>query len=119
MTRHLSFERIATTEDSGDPVLRAEFDDTNSYLTAVICNDRETVRVTQVWSERDGDMSRMLDAICRQLDTSDVRFMVPLGEDLDAHLHGFERTTEDHHDPTGGTMEVEVLRGEWTPEAHE
>jgi len=118
-TRYLSFEQIATTEDTGDPVIRAEFEDTESYVNAVICNDRETIRVTHVKSFYDGDMSRILDAMTRQLDTTDVRFMIPLGSDLRNHLHGYEKTTEKHVDPNGGIVEVEVLVGNWEPSEYD
>lgn len=120
VTRRLTFEQIAITEDTGDPVLRGELPDTSSYLNAVLSDDLSTIRVTHVFSNRDGDMSTMLDTMVRQLDTTDVRFMVPLGKefgsDLEDHLHGYEKTTEEHAHPTRGTIEVEVLVGEWTPD---
>lgn len=117
MARDLTYERIATTEDTGEPVIHAELSDTGSYVNAVISGDREVIRVTHVESFHKGDMALMLDSMTRQLATQDVRFMVPLGEavgsDLAAKLDGFEQTTEVVQDPDGGTMEVEVLVGEW------
>lgn len=116
--RTLSFERIATTEDTAEPVVHAEFEDTGSYVNAVICDDRSVIRVTHVKSFLDGDMSRMLDAMTRQLDTTDVRFMVPLGpefgSDLRDHLRDYTETRETHDGPDG-EVEVEVLRCEWRP----
>lgn len=120
-TRRLTFEQIATTEHHNEPVLRGEFPDTGSYVNAVLSDNRSTIRVTHTESYHDGDMSRILDAMVRQLDTHDVRFMVPLGEtygsDLESKLHGYEKTTETHPGPGGETAEVEVLVGEWTPDS--
>lgn len=117
MSRELTYDRIATTQDTYEPVIHAELEDTGSYINAVISDDQSLIRVTHVLSNHTGDMKILLDSITRQLETKQVRFMVPLGAEfgsnLEAKLDGFEKTTEEVHDPDGGTMNVPVLVGEW------
>lgn len=116
MHRELTFEKIATTEDTGEPVIHAELPDTNSYLNVVIGED-QIIRVTHVESFHSGDMKIMLDEVTSQLESKHVRFMVPLGKelgsDLEDHIYGFEKITVSVEAPDGGTMQVEALDGEW------
>lgn len=124
MNRKLTFDRIGTTEDTGDPVIRAEFEDTESYLDAIIVQDEELIRVWMVESNIKGDMKKMMDEITSQLDIYDVHFLEPeafelLGKEADIKqaVNGFERKEKliDKPDKPGKIKSV-YLEGRWNNE---
>lgn len=112
MARKLSFERIGTTEDTDDPVIRATLEDTGSFLDAIIPDGGEEIRVWFVQSNHQGDMKIMLDEIVAQLDETHVLFLSPLTDRIDERLHGFERRTHEIVLPEGTVEEQEILEGE-------
>lgn len=115
-TRKLSYDRIATTEDTGDPVIHAELEDTGSFVDAIVAGDG-IIRIAHVESRRQGDMKVIVDDMVEQLETSTIWFLNPLGEELGSNLeerlHGFEKKTVDIHSPGTDVDEIEVLEGEW------
>lgn len=113
-TRKLTFERIATTENSGDPVIEARLEDTGSFAI-VIVTDEEFLRVANVESNRKGDMKILIDEVTEQLDRRRIWFLNPLGGGLEERLEGFERTTKPIDDPDAPQPVQEVLEGVWEP----
>lgn len=121
MTRRLTFDRLATTEDSADPVIHAELPDTASYANIIYCGslDPAELRVAHVASRRQGDMAVILDEVVEQTGVTLVRFLTPLDElkddgatNLMDRLDGFTEATETvTHD--GDELEVESYVGEW------
>lgn len=109
--RQLTFKRIATTEDTGDPVIQAEFTDVGSHMKVIIDTADEILRVAFVKSEAKGDMSRILDEIVRQVGWTHVMFLTPLNDQLEAKLDGFTEGTEyiERMDDV-----LTYLEGEWT-----
>lgn len=126
MARRLTFERIATTEDTGDPVIHATFSDVGSFANIVVDQEDELLRVTHVDSEVRGDMKRILDEVVEQIGWTRVRFMLPL-DDMKAEgtqklidrLNGFEKMIEEVESPDGDTMKVDSYDGEWKIEAND
>ena len=117
--RRLRYEQIASTEDTGDPVIRAEFEDTGSHAEIIIDQQYNLLRVGFVESEADGDMRRILDDATQQLGITTLRFLNPLteyGSQIEDRLHGFEKEVEEFPHPDGGTIEIETLVGEWDPD---
>lgn len=117
-TRKLSYDRIATTEDTGDPVIRAELEDTGSYVNVIVAGDG-IIRIANVESRYQGDMKTIVDDLVDQLETERIWFMNPLtefGSNLEQRLHGFEKKTVDIHSPGTDVDKIEVLEGEWLME---
>lgn len=69
-SRKLTFEQIDTTHDTGDPVIQAQLQDTNSLAIFTINYHWDAVMIHLVDSFREGDMSVLLDEIVRQAPTS-------------------------------------------------
>lgn len=124
MPRRLTFEVLATTEDTDDPVLRAEFQDTGSFMDVILPGDHDRIHVWLVESNRTGDMALMLDELVAQLDRNHIWFLTPLDEykkdredTLMARLTNFEAFYHEFHDPTAdepdATYEMLVYRGDW------
>lgn len=113
MGRDLSIRQLATTEDTGEPVIRAEFEDTGSRLDAILCDDRSLVRVWTVHSNRKGDMKLMLDEICHQLSTSNVHFLEPDLGPLEDRLKNAARHEETVTGPDGNELKSVYLAVEW------
>lgn len=111
-SRRLSFDRIATTEDTDDPVIRAELPDTGSWMTVILETEPETIRVAYVESKARGDMAWMLDEVVRQMGWNDVLFLSPLNDQLVDRLHGFSEETE-YIEERG--EELTYLEGVWHP----
>jgi hypothetical protein len=118
MTRHISYDAIATTEIEGNPVIRCEIDDVGSWMHVVVDREDDILRVTHVESHYPGDMSLMLDETVSQLEMPHVRFMIPLGGDLPEKLNGFDLIEEDVEGPDGWDT-VEALDGRWVVDASE
>lgn len=124
MTRRLTFDRLATTEDSTDPVIHAELPDTESYANIIYCGslDPAELRVAHVASRRQGDMAVILDEVVEQTGVTLVRFLTPLdglkdegATKLMDRLDGFTEAVETvTHD--GDELEVESYVGEWRPD---
>ena len=118
-SRRLSFEKIAETEDTGEPVIEARFEDTASFLNVILDQENEVLRVAHVQSNYQGDMKRMMDEIVSQIGWNDVRFLTPLtefGSPLEDRLEGFEKQTEELPDDAPAKehqQEIEVLVGTW------
>lgn len=116
--RRLRYEQIATTEDTGDPVVKAEFGDVGSHVKFIIDQQEGILRVANVDSRNKGDMRRILDETTQQLDIYTLRFLNPLteyGSTIEDRLHGFEKEVEELPHPDGGTVKIETLVGEWEP----
>ena len=117
--RRLRYEQIATTEDTGDPVIRAEFDDVGSHAEIIIDQQNGILRVANVDSGNKGDMRRILDETTQQLGIYTLRFLNPLtevGSPIEDRLHGFEKEIEEIQRPNGETVKCETLVGIWNPE---
>lgn len=100
--RRLSFEQIAQTQDTGDPVIRGALEDTGSWVTFTPdpYPDPEVIRIQHVESKHRGDMATMLDEIVTQLDQQTVRFMNPL-DDLE---ESFDTSHPNSLRPTPGMV---------------
>ena len=117
--RRLRYEQIATTEDTGDPVIKAEFEDVGSHAEIIIDQQDKILRVANVDSRSQGDMRRILDDVTQQLGIYTLRFLNPLteyGSQIEDRLHGFEKDVEEFSHPDGGTVKIETLVGEWDPD---
>lgn len=97
MSRHLTFERIGTTEDTDDPVVQVSFDDVGSRADLIIPSDDEEIRVWFVTSKVEGDMSRIIDEVVQQTDRTRVVFLSPLNLSGDGgirnKLHNYDEVT--------------------------
>jgi len=114
--RHLTFERIARTEDTNDAVIEAKFQDSGSFIHAIIVDDESDESVIRVWlveSRRKGDMKLMLDEMCRQLETNRVDFLEPDVGDIENHVQNAERVEEIVDTPGGDKMKSVFLKTHW------
>lgn len=122
MTRKLTFDRIATTEDSNDPVVRAELTDTESFGYFIIPTDLDRIHVYLIESQVRGDMKLILDEVVEQLNTNELWFLWPLDDakpdrvtKLEDRLHGFEEIVKEVHFPDKGEVKMNAYVGEWNP----
>lgn len=120
MSRKLVFDRIATTEDTNDPVIKARFPDVGSYMDFIYLQNEGIIRVWIVESHVKGDMRRMMDEVTSQLNVYDVDFLQPevseeqYGMNIKEVLDGFEKHEEIVTDSrTGERLKSTYLRGEW------
>lgn len=121
MSRKLTYEKIATTEDTDDPVINAKLEDTGSWMNIIVDSEDEIIRVAHVVSKRKGDMSTILDDVVQQLELDHVQFVHPLddmlgrepGERLLDKLHGFEERTLDISDHERPVDQIDVYEGTW------
>ena len=116
----VTFAGIATTEDTGDPVIRASITDTKSYMDMILDRAEQTIRVWLVESQSQGDMKRMLDETVTQVGWNDVIFLSPLDDKkfdalptLKERLQGFEKRVEEHESPEGELFEQEQYISRW------
>lgn len=94
MSRELTFEQLATTEDTGELVLRAEFPDVGS-MCDVILVEGDALHVWLVESNVKGDMKRMIDEIVRQTGRQEVVFLSPLDfSNIRERVYDYEEVTE-------------------------
>lgn len=123
MSRKLTFNRINTTEDTGDPVIRAELEDVGSRMDFIVLSDENLIRVWYVQSKHKGDMKIMLDEVTNQLGFNNVDFLEPdtshelFDKSIEEVLDGFERK-EEIVDRTseGDPIKSTYLTGKWNNE---
>lgn len=114
MTRSLTFDRIGTTRDSDEPVLRAEFEDTGSFVEFIVHGEEPIVRVWLVESRVKGDMKLILDEVCRQLETTRVDFLEPDIGTVEEHVTNYQKVTEEvPHPDRPGTVKSTRLECTW------
>lgn len=121
MKRTLSFDRIATTEESEDPVIKAVFPDSGSFMVFNVDRDSHLIRITHVKSEIEGDMKKMIDEITEQIGIYHIRFMNPVdhltpGKRLLDVLDGFEKIVVDMRDLDSPLDEIDAYDGIWRSE---
>lgn len=114
-TRNIEIEKVAETEITAHSVFHAEFDDTGSWLRFIPDSERDVLRITHVESRLKGDMSTIIDHIVPQVETNNVRFMIPLDGPLSDKLNDFELVEETLPGPDGDNT-VECLAGVWETE---
>lgn len=123
MSRKLTFNRINTTEDTEDPVIRAELEDVGSRMDFIVLPDENLIRVWYVQSKHKGDMKIMLDEVTNQLGFNNVDFLEPdtshelFDKSIEEVLDGFERK-EEIVDRTseGDPIKSTYLTGKWNNE---
>lgn len=110
------FERSALSDD---PIFAAYLPDretwtvengaeiTESNLQFAFFEPGE-VGILTAESEREGDMSTLVDHVCQHFGVTDVVFINVLSSDLRNKLNGFEETTREI-----GGEQMRCLEGEW------
>lgn len=134
MSRKINASIIATTQDTGDPVVRVTLG--NSKADIIVDREAECLNVWDVESAQKGDMKKMMDYITEKLEYDWVQFIAPLGDEekqvadkiiekvgasedkkyehdennrnLEEVLEGFQEVTEEHNG-----KEVPMLVGFW------
>jgi len=111
----VTVERIATTEDTGDPVFEARCGD--AYMTFLFPPEEpHDIWVHHVASPESGGMSTMLDYICDEYECELIRFVNVLNENLAETVTG--GTIVEETVPAGSEFAGETIRCldvEWQP----
>lgn len=112
ITGDVTIQQIATTEDTGDAVFRAESD--NARMSFLFPTGREhDMLIHTVSSDEKGGMKSLLDAVCREYDCEYLRFSTPLSDQLPNALSGFEKVVETIEDGPMAGEPWECLDGTW------
>lgn len=134
MTEKITYQCIAATEDTGDPVFYVAKGD--SHMEVILDTADKCINVWYVTSEKKGDMKAMLDHLVKQVPTNKIRFIAPLREKekqvLNKAINGLNMPhvtmkedpehARDIHEAVDGFEEVELdsdgekcraLVGEW------
>jgi len=79
MTRKVSGDIIAVTEDTQDPVLRVTIGDSKGYI--IVATESDCLNIWYIQSEQKGDMKKMLDYVVKKTGLDWLQFIHPMGDE--------------------------------------
>jgi len=95
--------------EKGFPCYEARLDEDN-WMHLVHDTDEDTLWISHVWTEKNGQFSTLMDAVVQELKTNDIVFTMVISKELQESLEDFEKDTV-MHEAMG--EKVPILRGEW------
>jgi len=104
----IKIDKIAETQDTGDPAYKVEKGD--SWMDLVHHKKEDRLYISHVWMQYKGDFSDIMDYLVNRFKTDKIKFTMVINDNLKKVLNGFTEKKEPHE---GFNEEMTVLVGRW------